>query len=329
MTRARRSIAEYFNVKPAELIFTSSGTEAANMVLKGVQGHLITTSLEHSAIYATAKHLFEEEQDVTFLSAGARGSVAANQVKSAIKPETKLIAIMAANNETGVKSDIEDIARVAEEEGIPLFVDAVALVGKEPFEIPSGVSALCFSGHKFHGPKGIGGLLLRSSFKIPPLISGGHQEHNLRAGTENVAGILALEEAFAILREEMPEASCLMEELRDDFERQIKERLSDVIINGTGPRVCNTSNLSFPGLDGESLLMNFDLAGLAASHGAACSSGSLEPSRVLLNMGLPKERARSSIRFSLSRFTTREEINRAVEIIVRVAGEMRSCLSRP
>ncbi len=327
LTKARRNIASFLGVKPSELIFTSSGSEAVNMILKGAGGHIITTDVEHSCVFATARHLSDQGRDVTFLPAGESGAVSADQVQAAIQPKTSLIAIMAVNNETGVKTDIEAIARIAEQERIPLFVDAVALVGKEIFEIPKGVSALCFSGHKFHAPKGVGGLFLRSSFKVPPLISGGHQENHKRAGTENTAAIVALEEAFAVLKEELPEVSMRMAGLRDHFESRIQSELSDVFVNGTGPRVCNTSNLSFIGLDGESLLMNFDLAGLAVSHGAACSSGSLEPSRVLINMGLSKERAKSSIRFSLSRFTTRQEIDRAVDIIVKVAGDMRVALN--
>jgi cysteine desulfurase len=241
-----------------------------------------------------------------------------------LRKDTKLIVLMAVNNETGVKSDIEAIAAIAEESNVPFVVDGVALLGKEPFTIPSGVSAVAFSGHKLHAPKGSGMVFIRKRVKCTPLLFGGAQEFQRRAGTENLAAILGLAEAIRLLEVELPSATKRMQALRDRLEEGIISSISDVTINGEAPRVVNTSNLSFEGVDGESLLMSLDLNGVAVSHGSACSSGSLEPSRILLNMGIPRARARSSIRFSLSRFTTRDEIERCIEIVIDVVGRLRS-----
>jgi cysteine desulfurase len=230
---------------------------------------------------------------------------------------------MAVNNETGVKSDIDGIAQIAKEAGIPLLVDGVALMGKESFAIPAGVSAMTFSGHKFHGPKGAGILCLRMRQKLPPLLVGGGQEFGMRAGTENLPAIVGLAAAVDILRAELPEVVKKIAELRDRLEAGILQTCADVVVNGTGPRVCNTTNLAFLGIDGESLLINLDQSGVEVSHGSACASGALEPSRILLNMGIPLDRARSSLRFSLSRFTTQQEVDRCVELVAEHVARLR------
>lgn len=328
LTKARRTIASYLGVGAGDLLFTSGGTESANMVLRGLfypnyQGHLITTGVEHSSVFTTAKVLAERGVSVTFLDTGEYGAATLEGVRQAIRPDTKLIALMAANNETGTKIDIEGIAQLAYEAGVPFFLDGVAWLGKETLKVPRGVSALSFSGHKFHAPKGIGGLFLRQGFKLAPLFTGGEQEYSKRAGTENLLGIVGIAEAIRLLEEELPIATERMKRLRDKLEANILSTLSDTIINGQAPRIANTSNISFLGVDGESLLMNLDLAKVAASHGSACSSGALEPSRILLNMGIGKARAMSSIRFSLSRFTTEEEIDRASEILVKIVKALR------
>jgi len=324
LTKARRRIASHFGFKPTEVIFTSSATEAVNIVMRGTTGEVITSAAEHACVHVTAIAEQEKGRSVTFLDPGAYGAVTAEQVRMAITPQTGLIVLMAANNETGVKTDVEGIAAIAEQHGIPFFVDAVAWVGKESFVPPSGVTAFTISGHKFHAPKGIGALFLRSSFKPKPLLIGGAQEYNKRAGTENVTGIIAMAKAVELLEEELPEATERMRKLRDRFEAGVMAALPGVLVNGEGERIVNTSNLSFEAVEGESILMNCDLAGLAVSHGSACSSGSLEPSRILMSMGLGKDRARSSIRFSLSRMTTEEDIKRAIEIVVQVVNELGS-----
>lgn len=322
ISKARDTIAAYLHVKPTEVVFTSGGTEGANMVLKGIMqkpgGHLITSTVEHSCVYATAQFLEKNGTEVTFLAPGPMGAVTPEAVKAAIRPNTQLIALMAVNNETGVKTDIEAIAAIAQEASVKLFVDGVALLGKETFVIPAGVSAMSFSGHKCHAPSGVGIAVIRSGIKLQPLLIGGEQEFGRRAGTENVLGIVALGKAVELLSLELPRASQQMKALRDLFEQEILRQLPNVHVNGSGPRTVNVSNLAFAGCDGEALLIALDAAGVSASHGSACSSGALEPSRILLNMGIPLELVKGSIRFSLSRFTTEEEILRAVEIIVRV-----------
>lgn len=315
LLKARETIARYFQVKTQEIIFTSGGTESLNMMIRSHQGHCITTDVEHSAVYQTVKGL---KTETTYLSVSDWGAAKVEQVEAALRPNTSLIVLTAVNSETGVKTDIEAIAQLALMKKIPFVVDGVALLGKESFKIVEGIAGMAFSGHKLHGPKGVGIAFIRSSFKVPPLITGGDQEYSKRAGTENLPGIMGLAKAIELLSRELPQATERMRMLRDRFEKGLKEKLGEIIINGEGPRVCNTSNLSFPGIEGETLLMALDMAGIAASHGSACASGALEPSRVLTNMGLSKERVRSSVRFSLSRWTTQEEIDQAIEIIVKL-----------
>jgi cysteine desulfurase len=302
------------------LIFTSGGTESVNTGIRGLlsnkkPGHIITSNVEHSCTLAACKLLETMGYTVSYLPVGPRGAVLPETVKEAIKSDTQLIALMSVNNETGVKTDIDSISIIAHEHHIPFFVDAVAHLGKEVVKIPLGVSAMAFSGHKIHALQGIGLLYLRSGSKLQPLIVGGEQEHGRRAGTENVLGILSLAKAIELLSKS---DFGHIEKLRNRFEAHLKKEFPGILVNGEGPRISNISNLAFMGIDGETLLMNLDRAGVAASHGSACSSGSLEPSRVLLGMGLPLERVNSSIRFSLSRLTTEAEIDGALDIIVNI-----------
>jgi cysteine desulfurase len=261
---------------------------------------------------------------ITYLSPGLLGAAAPEQIEEAIRKETKAIVLCAANNETGVKLDIEGVANIAARHNIPLLLDAVAWIGKESFELPAAVSALAVSGHKFHAPKGIGILVRRTSFKLTPLLTGGNQEYQARAGTENVAGILGLAEGLTILQERQLAISEHLLDLRAHFECELLRAVPDLAINGLGPRIANTTNIAFLGCDGEALLMQLDMAGIAVSLGSACSSGALEPSRVLTNMGLDRKTARSSIRFSFGRFNTREEINIALEHLVPLVKKMRA-----
>lgn len=323
----REDIASFLQINPKELIFTSGGTESLNMIMRGIfepkySGHLISSNLEHSSVYETSLFLKNNGCHLTLLEGGLYGAVSPEDVQKSIRPDTKLIVLTAVNSETGVKADIENIASIAYENGIPFLVDGVALMGKEIFHIPKGVSAMCFSAHKFHGPKGVGMAFLRPSIKINPLLFGGGQEYNKRSGTENVLGIIGMHEAIRLLKSELPEASKKMESLRNRFERKIMDKIPEVNVNGKGPRIANTSNLAFPNVGGESLLMNLDLEGLAASHGSACSSGGVEISRILLNMNIPPSLAKNSIRFSFSRFTTEKEADESAEIILRVVSQM-------
>jgi cysteine desulfurase len=323
LLKARQTIASYLNVLPQELTFTSSGTESLNTLLRSVKGHLITTDVEHAAVFNTVKWLEAEGNPVTYLSVGHLGAVTPLQVEAALRPDTRCLVLSAANNETGVKTDLERMAEIAKKNNLFFIVDGVALLGKEPMTLFEGISGMAFSGHKLHAPKGIGLTFLRSCHKIPPLILGGGQESSKRSGTENLSGIIGFAAAIELLKSELDSASRRMCALRDRLESGLIQRLSDVLINGEGPRVVNTSNLAFLGVDAETLLLSLDLAGVAASHGSACASGALEPSRVLLNMGYSNERARSSLRFTLSRFTTEEEIERAIEIICGIISQLK------
>jgi cysteine desulfurase len=289
------------------------------MLLKGFfteapRGHIITSSVEHAACYNTVKALEKAGCRVTYLDPGPVGAVTPEAVKKNITYDTRLISLMAVNNETGVKTDIEAIAQIAQERGIPFIVDGVALLGKERFIIPDGVTAMAFSGHKIHAPKGVGFAFVRKSLKLIPYLTGGPQEAGRRAGTEDLLAICGLGRAVELLQTQLDSSITEMQRLRDHFEKSLLA-LGNVVINGDGPRVCNTSNLAFLGLEGEALLMKLDLEGVAASHGSACTTGALEPSRILLNMGFSQDRAAASLRFSLSRYTTQEEIDRAIHLI--------------
>ena len=329
LAKARQTIADFLHVKPQEIIFTSGGTESINMLLCGLfpcgkTGHIITSDVEHSAVLNTLRLLKKQGCQVNFLPAGLWGAVQPEDIEKALQKETQLIILNAANNETGVKHDIAAIAEIASRAKIPFIVDAVALFGKELFHIPKGVSAMAFSGHKFHAPKGSGFAYIRSDLKLEPLLSGGDQEWGKRAGTENLPGIIGLAKAVELLAQVLPQASDHMRRLRDKLETTLIQKLDPVLINGAGPRSVNTSNLSFAKTSGEDLLIALDMAGIAVSHGSACSSGALEPSRILTNMGLPKHIARSSIRFSLSRQTTEEEIDLCIKTLCEIVLRLRN-----
>lgn len=332
LMKARDAIASFLKVKSQEIIFTSGATEALNMLIRGafhakLEGHIITSNVEHAAVYSTVQSLQANGCQATFLSPSAYGAVTPEAVYAALRPNTGLITLMAVNNETGVKTDIESIAAIAKKANVPFVVDAVALLGKELFTIPPGVSAMCFSGHKLHAPKGVGFAFIRNGFKFQPYLTGGDQEYMRRGGTENMSGIIGLAAAINLLKSELPEASRRMASLRDRLETALMANLAGVTINGQGPRVVNTSNLRFAGIDGESLLANLDFAGIAISHGSACASGALEPSRILLNMGIPLSEASGSIRISLSRFSTEVEIDDCIELMTTIITRMRSSKS--
>jgi cysteine desulfurase len=325
----RKDIARFFNVLPREIIFTSGGTEGATLLLYGfLQNkpftHVISSHLEHSCIYQTLQYYEQSGVKISFLSADKWGAVHPEQVRQAIQPHTSLITLMAVNNETGVITDIKAIADIALQANIPFIVDGVAWLGKEQVSIPKGVSAIFFSGHKIGTPAGIGFCICRQTLKISPLFLGGPQEYGRRAGTENLLGICALHKAIQLVEEKQDEYSSHMRFIRDLFEKELIKNLGNIQINGSGPRVSNTSNLAFLGVDGETLLMYLDREGLAVSHGSACSSGALEPSRVLLQMGVPLPEARSSIRFSFGRYTSEAEIRSAIKSIIKVVHKLRS-----
>ncbi len=325
LSNSRRIAASFFKVKPEEIVFTSGGTESLNFLLRGLgtKGHVITTSIEHSSVYRTLQTLEGGGLDVTYLPVGLWGAPLPAQIADAIKTHTRAIVLSASNGETGVKIDLDAIASLAASRDIPLLLDAVAYIGKEPFSLHPGIAGIAFSGHKFHAPKGVGALYLRSDLKLTPLLTGGNQETMRRAGTENLAGILGLAEALQILNEKQGEITATLTNLRDHLEKGLFREVPDLAINGQGPRIANTSNIAFLGIDGETLLMQLDLSGIAVSHGSACTSGALEPSRVLTNMGIDRKTARSSLRFSVSRMNTREELDVAIERVAQIVKKLR------
>lgn len=325
----RSAIASYLKVSSDQIIFTSGGTESMNLLIHGMlentlNRHVITSDIEHACIYNTLKLLQKKGVHVSFLSAGLRGSILAEQVEKAILPSTRMIVLSAVNSETGVKTDLDGIAQIAQKNDIPFIVDGVAILGKEKFSIPDGVSSMGFSGHKLHAPKGVGCIFLRPKISLHPFITGGEQEFNRRAGTQNLSGIAAMAAAVESLHLHVPSVTQKMTNLRDHLEAYLIQHAAPVIINGGARRICNTSNLSFPGVLGEDLIIALDMRGIAVSHGSACSSGALEPSRILINMGIPYILARSSIRISLSRMTTEEEIALAARLIAKTIKDLRS-----
>lgn len=317
LSKARQTLASYLKVKSSEILFTSGGTESINLILRGYAQHhpgchILSSSIEHAAVYNTLKQLEKSGCAVTFLSPDETGSIPLEKIEQAVRPNTKMIALSAANSETGVKNDIAAIAALAQQKRLFFFCDAVALLGKEPLLLPKGLGAMAFSGHKIHAPKGVGFAYLDAAFRIDPILTGGGQEFGLRSGTENLPAIIGLAKAVELLAELLPAASQQMERARNRLETELATIFPSLIIHGRGERLSNTSLISFPSYSGEDLLISLDMAGVAVSHGSACASGALEPSRVLLNMGVSQSLARSAIRFSLSRKTTESEIEQTL-----------------
>ncbi|NGX40846.1 MAG: Cysteine desulfurase IscS [Candidatus Anoxychlamydiales bacterium] len=330
---ARDKIASYLKVKAPNLVFTSGGTESSNLGIRSLlensskpqeKGHIIASDIDHSCVYQTLKHLEKKGFEISYIKVGKYGAIKPDQILPLIKENTKLIVTSFVNAETGIKVDLDKIAKIAEEKDIFLFVDAVALLGKEEFVISKGVTSMGFSSHKLHGPQGIGMCYFKEGTKMSPLFFGGPQEFEKRPGTQNLRGIVGFAKAVELLNKYLPKATENMQNLRDHFETTLKNELKDIHINGEGPRVCNTSNICFKGVDAESLLILLDREGVLASHGSACASGSMELSRVLLNMGIDPKDVRSSVRFSVCRNTTFEEIDKALKIIISVVNKLRS-----
>jgi cysteine desulfurase len=322
--QARASVARFLGCRPGEIVFTSGGTESDNLAIFGSVkpgDHVITSTIEHHAVLHAVERLGERGVEVEFLAVDGQGVVAAEDVRKALRPNTKLISVMMANNETGVLQPVEEIGRIAAEAGVRFHVDAVQAAGKLPIQVDTiGCQLLTISGHKMHAPQGTGALFVRRGTRLEPLFAGGAHERQRRAGTENVAGIAGLGMAAECATNSgAPER---MRTLRDRLEMGLLEHANGVNGGETG-RVANTSNLWFESLDGEALVIALDLKGLAVSSGAACSSGASEPSHVLLAMGLPVERARSSVRFSVHRHTTEEEIDRAIELVSSQVARLR------
>ena len=329
---ARESVATLLGAKPSEIVFTCGGTEADNLALFGTvahcvqpRRHMVTTAIEHHAVLNCAEALEKQGVDVTYVPAGRDGIVEPDEIREAIRPETVLISVMLANNETGTIQPIEEIGRIAAEEDIYFHCDAVQAAGKLPLDVNRlGMDLLSISAHKIYGPKGAGALYVRTGTELEPIFHGGHHERDRRPGTENVPGIVGLGKAADLAIKNLMSDAARMAALRDKFESALLS-LPGVHINGDPHhRVANTCNLSFDAAGGEALVIALDLQGISCSTGAACSSGAVAPSHVLTAIGLSPERARSSLRFSLGRPTTPEEIDRAIEIIPAVVERLRA-----
>jgi len=329
--KARDQFAACIGGRAEEIIFTGSGTEADNLALRGVArslrekgSHLVTSCVEHHAVLETCKALAQEGFEVTFLSVDPEGRVDPDEVRRSLRPDTILLSVMAANNETGVIQPLAEISEIAREHGVLLHTDAVQALGKMPVDVKQmRVDLLSVSGHKIYGPKGVGALYVRHGTPLTSCIAGGHQERGLRGGTENVAGIVGLAEATALASQGLEPEAQRLAGLRDRLECGILERIDDVRVNSGGvPRVANTSNMSFPSVDGESILLHLDLCGICASTGSACTTDSPEPSHVLQAMGLEPRTAQGSVRFSLGRHNTEEEIDQTVEAMAEIVPRL-------
>ncbi len=317
---ARQQVAELLGAEAQEIVFTSGGTEADNLAILGSGGHVITTTFEHPAVLGAAAQL-----DHTLVQVDGRGLVDPNSIRAALRPETKVISVMHANNEVGTIQPIHEIARIAAEAGIPLHSDGVQAAGKIPVRVADlGVAMYSISGHKIGAPKGVGALYVRKGTSLKPMMFGGRHERERRAGTENVAGAVALGRAAKWIADHGDAENRRQAALRDRLEHSILDRIPDTRVNGAGsPRVPNTTNIRFDGIDSDALLIALDLRGFAVSSGAACSSGAPEPSHVLLAMGLSRLEARSSIRFSLGRSNTIEQVDALVEALVDSVAHLR------
>ena len=327
--RARDSVAALLGCRASEVVFTSGGTEGDNLAIAGLTGpadHIVTSRIEHHAVLHACKHLEDTGCEVTYLPVDARGLIDPDDVRRALRPNTKLISIMIANNETGVLQPVEEIGKIAAEADVYFHADAVQAAGKVPIDVKQvGCNALTISGHKMHAPQGVGALYLRKGTRLQPLFYGGRHERSRRAGTENVPGIVALGKAAELAmqgfeRRDDKKTSAL----RDRLQQGILAQVEEAGVNGGGAvRVPNTTNIYFDHIEGEAMVIALDLKGLAVSTGAACSSGAIEPSHVLIAMGLQADRARASIRFSLGKQNTEDDIDLALALVPETVARLR------
>jgi cysteine desulfurase len=338
---AREQVAALIGARPQEIIFTSGGTESDNHAIFGVVGqallpvsssrdanstpHVITTAIEHEAVLNACQALEKEGVRVTYLPTDSQGLIDLDDLRRAVRPETVLITIMHANNELGAVQPLEEIGRITKDADIYFHTDAVQSAGKIPIDVNAlNLDLLSLSGHKLYAPKGIGALYVRGGTRLRQLLYGGHHQRGFRPGTENVAGIVGLGKAGEIARRSLAEDAGRMSALRDKLQQGLLQRVPQSRVNGgAAPRTPNTTNLVFPGVEGEALLIALDLKGLACSTGAACSSGAVEPSHVLTAIGLPPEEARASLRFSLGRHTTSADIDFTLNVVPAAVAQLR------
>lgn len=330
---ARRQVAEAIGAEPREIYFTAGGSESDNWAIRcaaerqsGKGKHIITSAVEHHAVLHTCEALKEQGYDITYLPVDEFGRVSTTDVKNAIRKDTILITIMAANNEIGTLEPIAEIGKIAKEAGVLFHTDAVQAVGSVKIDVNEwNVDMLSMSGHKFHGPKGVGVLYIRKGVRLHNLIYGGAQERGLRAGTENVPGIVGMGKAIELAMQELEEHNARLTKLRDQLIDGILTSIPDVRLNGhRTERLPGNVNVSVRYIEGEALLMRLDLAGIAASSGSACTSGSLDPSHVLLAIGLPHEIAHGSLRLSLGSLSTEEDVQAVLTALPKIVADLRA-----
>jgi cysteine desulfurase len=328
---ARERVAALLGCEPTEIVFTSGGTESNNAVINsalqfGPRGkHIVTTAVEHSAVLRPCQELAKRGCDITFLGVDRDGNLKFAELQAALRPETALVSIMWANNETGVLFPVEKIAEICHHKGVPFHVDAVQAVGKIPMRLRDmAIDFLSLSAHKLHGPKGVGALYLKKATRFSPLIAGGGQENGRRGGTENVASIVGLGKAAELALKYLSDGKSRLRSMRDRFENAILETVTGVSVNGGGaPRIPNTCSLSFQGIESSAALLLLDRHGICCSAGSACRSGSQEASHVLRAMNPGGDDARRSLRFSLGRFNTEAQIDRAIQILPMIIEKLR------
>ncbi len=326
---ARESVAALVNARSSEIVFTSGGTEGDNLGVFGLVkngDHVITSSIEHHAVLNAAKHLESEGIEVSYVPVDHRGLINPDDIKAALKPNTRLISVMMANNETGVLQPVEAIGKIAAEADVYFHTDAVQAAGKVAINVNGiGCDLLTISGHKMHAPQGVGAVYVRKGTILQPMLHGGRHERSRRAGTENVPGIVALCKAAELARLGLANGEVArIAALRDRLERTLLAEIDIAGVNGAdAPRVPNTTNIHFDHIEGEALIIALDLKGLAVSTGAACSSGAIEPSHVLLAMGLRPDQARASIRFSLGKQNTEDEVDFALSLVPATVAKLR------
>jgi cysteine desulfurase len=330
---ARKKVAQFLNANPDRIFFTSGGTESCNWAIKGIAfanrdkgNHIITSAIEHSSVLNSCWALKNFGFEITFLPVDEYGIVDIDYLKKAIKKETILVSIMHSNNEVGTLQPIKEISEILKNYDIYFHTDAVASAGKVKLDVKElGVDLLTISGHKIHAPKGVGVLYIKEGVKIENLIHGGHHEQGKRAGTENLIGIVGMGKACEIIQRDMEKDVKKIKELRDYLEEKILENIEDVRINGhREKRLPNTTNISFGYIEGEALLVNLDLEGIAVASGSACASGETEPSHVLKAMNVPLEYINSPVRFSLGRENTKEEIDYTIEVLIKAVKRLRA-----
>lgn len=335
VNEARRLVADLLGVGPADVVFTAGATEADNLALRGVMGaepggHLVTTAVEHSAVLDTARELQRSGIcELSVVGVDAEGRLDLDELREVIEPgHTRLVSVMAANNETGVIFPLEEIAAIAHAAGALLHVDAVQAVGKSPMDLAAvGADLVALSAHKFHGPKGVGLLTVSADARLRAQVTGGGQEKNRRSGTENAPGIVGLARALELAVEEGPERVRHCATLRTRLEAGLVAAIPELRVTGAGaPRIANTTHLTLPGVEAEPLLVHLDREGIACSAGSACSTGALEPSHVLVAMGMASDRLHGALRFSLSHETNAAEVDRVLAVLPAAVTHLRSLL---